>query len=158
MSCCVKLFENVALKYGEKYYVVNICSKANLTQIAAGTFIPNSTSRETATVDMITCFPDIAAVAFCLTILSPCVSSTHYNDKCASQWRHNEHNGVLNHQPHDCLLNRLFRRRSKKTSKLRVSGLCVGTSPVTGDFPAKRASNAENLSIWWHHHVVSAYK
>ena len=30
------------------------------------------------------------------------------------QWRHNGHNGVLNHQPHDCLLNRLFRRRSKK--------------------------------------------
>ena len=38
---------------------------------------------------------------------------------------------VSNHQPHDCLLNRLFRRRLiKKTSKLRVSGLCVGNSPV----------------------------
>ena len=34
-----------------------------------------------------------------------------------------------NHQPHDCLLNLLFRRRSKKTSKLRVTGLCVGNSP-----------------------------
>ena len=31
-------------------------------------------------------------------------------------------------QPHDCLLNRLFRRKSKKTSKLRVTGLCVGNS------------------------------
>ena len=30
------------------------------------------------------------------------------------QWRHNGCNGVSNHQPHDCLLNRLFRRRSKK--------------------------------------------
>ena len=30
------------------------------------------------------------------------------------QWCHNEHNGVLNHQPHDCLFSRLFRRRSKK--------------------------------------------
>ena len=29
-------------------------------------------------------------------------------------WRHNDHDGVSNHQPHDCLLNRLFRRRSKK--------------------------------------------
>ena len=29
------------------------------------------------------------------------------------QWRHNEHSGVSNVQPHDCLLNRLFRRRSK---------------------------------------------
>ena len=34
--------------------------------------------------------------------------------------------GVSNHQPHDCLLNRLFRHRSKKTSKLRVTGLCEG--------------------------------
>ena len=42
------------------------------------------------------------------------------------QWRHNEHDGVTNHQPHDCLLNRIFRRRSKKTSKLLVTGLCEG--------------------------------
>ena len=43
----------------------------------------------------------------------------------------------------DCLLNRLFRWRSKKTSKLRFTGLCAGNSPVTGEFPAQRASNAE---------------
>ena len=54
---------------------------------------------------------------------------------------------------HDCLLNRLFRRRSSKTSKLRVTGLCAGNSPVTGEFPAQRASNAENVSIWWRHHI-----
>ena len=36
-----------------------------------------------------------------------------------------------------------FMRRSKKTSKLRVSGFCEGNSPVTGEFPALRASNAE---------------
>ena len=54
------------------------------------------------------------------------------------------HNGdVSNHQPHDCLLNRLFTRWSKKTSKFRVTGLCVGNSPVTGEFPAQNASNAE---------------
>ena len=68
------------------------------------------------------------------------------------QWRHNEHDSVLNHQSHDCLLNRLFRRRSKKTSKLRVTGLCVGNSPETGESPAQMASNAENVSIWWRHH------
>ena len=68
------------------------------------------------------------------------------------QWRHNERIGVSNHQPHDCLLNRLFRHRSKKTSKLCVTGLCTGNSPVTGEFPARRASNAENISIWWRHH------
>ena len=70
------------------------------------------------------------------------------------QWRHNECDGVSNHQPHDCLLNRLFRRRSKKTSKLRVTGLGEGNSPVTGEFPAQRVSNAENVSIWWRHHVL----
>ena len=39
-----------------------------------------------------------------------------------------------------CLLKRLFRCRSKKTSKLRVTGLCEGKSPVTGEFPSQRAS------------------
>ena len=39
-----------------------------------------------------------------------------------------------------------------KTSKLRVTGLCEGNSPVTGEFPAQRASYAENDSIWWRHH------
>ena len=52
------------------------------------------------------------------------------------QWRHNESDGVSNHRRLDCLLNRLFRRRSKKTSKLRVTGLCGGSSPVIGEFPA----------------------
>ena len=65
---------------------------------------------------------------------------------------HNEHDGVSNHQPHDCLLNRLFRCRSKKTSKLRVIGLCEGNSPVTGKFPAQRDSNVENVTMWWRHH------
>ena len=49
------------------------------------------------------------------------------------QWRHNERNGVSNHQPVDCLLNRLFTHRLKKTSKLRVTGLCEGNSRVTGN-------------------------
>ena len=70
------------------------------------------------------------------------------------QWRHNGRNGVLNHQPHHCLLSRLFRRRSKKTSKFRVAGLCAGNSPVTGEFSAQQMSNnAENVSLWWRHHA-----
>ena len=40
----------------------------------------------------------------------------------------------------------------KKTSKLLVIGLYAGNSPGTGEFPAQRASNAENVSIWWRHH------
>ena len=55
------------------------------------------------------------------------------------QWRHNGRGSVSSHQPRDCLLNRLFRRRSKKTSKLCVTGLCAVNSPVTGEFPAQRA-------------------
>ena len=70
------------------------------------------------------------------------------------QWRHNEHDGVSNHQPCDCLFNRLLRHRWKKTSKLRVTGLCAGNSPVSGEFPAQMTSNAENVSIWWRHHEV----
>ena len=70
------------------------------------------------------------------------------------QWRHNGCNGVSNHQPHDCLLKRFFGRRSKKTSTFRVTGLCAGNSPVTGEFPEQRARNAENVSIWWRHHAV----
>ena len=54
----------------------------------------------------------------------------------ALRWRHNERDGVSNRRRFDYLLN-LFRYRSKKTSKLRVTGLCEGNSPVTGEFPHK---------------------
>ena len=57
------------------------------------------------------------------------LASAHYNDVIMGT------DGVSNHQPHDCLLNRLGMRKSKKTSKLRVTGLCEGNSPVTGKFP-----------------------
>ena len=67
---------------------------------------------------------------------------------------HNGCDSVSNHQPHDCLLNRLFRRRSKKTLKLRVTGLYLGNSPGAGEFPTQMASYAENVSIWWRHHVI----
>ena len=72
------------------------------------------------------------------------------------QWSHNGCDSVSNHPPHDCLLNSLFRCRSKKTSKLLVTGLCVGNSPGTGEFPAQMASNAENVSIRWRHHRILA--
>ena len=67
------------------------------------------------------------------------------------QWHHNQLDGISNHRSLDCLLNRLFRRRSKKASKLHVTGLCEGNPPGLVVSP-KRASNAENVSIWWHHH------
>ena len=79
-------------------------------------------------------------------------SSAMLYETLSLRWRHNELDSVSNHQPRECLLSRLFGRRSKKTSKLRVTGLCAGNSPGTGEFPAQRASNAENVSIWWRHH------
>ena len=53
------------------------------------------------------------------------------------RWRHNDNDGVSNHQPRGCLLNCLFRRISKKTSKLRVTGLCAGNSPGPVNSPHK---------------------
>ena len=76
---------------------------------------------------------------------------------CALWWLFHFNGDVIvmsamaDHQPHNYLLNRLFRHRSKKTSKLGVTGLCAGNSSVTGEFPAQRASH-ENVSIWWRHH------
>ena len=102
-----------------------------------------------------------------------CLTPKHYTNQCwglvhyvisvqnsseiheTLQWRHYWPNSVSNHQPHHCLLNGLFRSRSKKTSKRRVSGLCAGNSPGT----VQMASNAENVSIWWRHHdLVCQYK
>ena len=86
-------------------------------------------------------------------MLKVCVCGSYYHPIAQSlQWRHNGHDSVSNHHPHDCLLNRLFRLRSKKSSKLRVTGLCAGNSPGTGEFPAQMASYAANVSIWWRHH------
>ena len=72
-----------------------------------------------------------------------------------SQWRHDESDGVSTHRRLRCLLNCCVRHRSKKkTLKLRITGLCAGNSPVTDEFPAHKASNAENVSIWWRHHEL----
>ena len=68
------------------------------------------------------------------------------------QWRHNERYGVSNRRRLDGLLNRLITPRSRKTSKIRVTGLREGNSPLTGEFTSQRASNAENVSIWWRHY------
>ena len=82
---------------------------------------------------------------------TPIGSQTTPQQSCPLRWRHNERDVVSNHQLHGCLLNRLFRPRRKNTSKLRVTCLCERNSPVTGEFPAQIASNAENVSIWWCH-------
>ena len=42
----------------------------------------------------------------------------------------------------------------KHQSSIRVTGLCAGNSPGTGEFPIQMASNAANVSIWWRHHAM----
>ena len=51
----------------------------------------------------------------------------------------------------------LFRHRSKKTWKLRVTGLCEGNSSVTVEFPTQKTSNTEHVSIWWRHHAMTQF-
>ena len=115
-----------------------------------------------------------------LASLTDCclIAPNQYRNRCSPlHWRHNECDGVSNHQPHDCLLNRLFKAQIKENikaprhwplwgpitsvsivylticsctyqAKPRVTGLCEGNSSFTGEFPTQRASNAENVSIW----------
>ena len=106
------------------------------------------------TVRVLLCFGVFVSVYF-TQILTPYAPRKpwDYTNASSLQWRHNGRDSVSTHQPHDCLLNRLFRRRSKKTSKLRVTGLCAGNSPGTGEFPAQMASDVENVSSRWRHHV-----
>ena len=92
-----------------------------------------------------------------LARLARCSNRWHLRPLLSLQWRHNEHDGVSNHRHLDCFLTRFSRCRSKKTSKLSVTGLCEGNSPMTGKFSTQRASNAENVSIWWRHYVPHCY-
>ena len=74
----------------------------------------------------------------------------------ALQWRCNGYDGVSNHRRLDGVLNRLWRCRSKETSKLRVTGLCEGNSPVSYRWiPCTKGPNAQHISIWWRHHRIS---
>ena len=97
--------------------------------------------------------------SFCLARIRTHAPEESRNN--SSLWRHNGRNGVSNHQRHDCLLNHSLRRRSKKTSKLCITGLCAWNSPVTGEFPHKWPVMLKmlpfddvimlnyNPSLWW---------
>ena len=63
-----------------------------------------------------------------------------------------DHDGVSNHQSHGCLLNLSFTSRLMK--KAPCHRLLCGEITGTGEFPAQRTSYAENVSIWWRHHVM----
>ena len=61
-----------------------------------------------------------------------------------------EHHGVSNHAT-PLFVELIIRCKSKKTSKLRVIGLCNGNPMAISGFPSQRASNAKNVSIWRRH-------
>ena len=80
----------------------------------------------------------------CWLIVDSSLSNIHKynldrNTKYVStlHWRHSEYDDISNHQPHGCLLNRVFRRRSKKTPKLRATDLCARNSPGSMNSPHK---------------------
>ena len=60
------------------------------------------------------------------------------------QWCHNEPDGISYHWLLSCFLSHLFQRRSKRTSKLCVTGLCEGNPPVTSGFPLTKDQWCEN--------------
>ena len=60
--------------------------------------------------------------------------------------------GVSNREPYDCLLNRLFSRRSKTASKLRVTGRRRGIHRWPVNSPHEWPVTRKKVSIWWRHH------
>ena len=85
---------------------------------------------------------------------TPCISTDTLNMLNISTFggRHNGRDGASNHQPRDCLLNRLSdadqRKHQSSASLAFVWG--IHRSPVNS--PHKKASNAENVSVWWRYH------
>ena len=118
--------------------------------------LKNEENNGTGEMGLVTPIPE-RRLASDLDMSSQYTDHIKLSHSCSIDWRHNGPEGVSDHQPHSCLLNRLSRRRSKRTSKLCVTGLCAGNSPLTGEFPSQRASNAENVSIWWRHQDYSRY-
>ena len=85
-------------------------------------------------MDSVSLYPGIditASSGYSYDLMTADTPCRYFDSFIALEWRHNGRDGVSNHQPHQCLLDRLFRRRSKKISKLSVTGLCAGNSPVT---------------------------
>ena len=80
-------------------------------------------------------------------------SKTKHNKTMSLLWCHNGHDGISNHQPCHCLLNRSDvdqRKHQSSTSLAFVWG--IHWWPVNS--PHKGASNKESVSIWWRHHDI----
>ena len=85
----------------------------------------------------------------CFLIVGVCYHSTCVTAICQ------EAHGVWNHRHLHGLLTYLFRRTSKKITKLHITDLCGGNPPVTGGFPSQGTSSADFFSfddviMYWH--------
>ena len=87
---------------------------------------------------------------------------THY-----SQWRHNELDGISKHRRLDCLLNCLFRHRSKKTWKVCVK--CKRKIVADGEINKRSFRNIHillhglsvhvmsSLFLWGNYHMILCF-
>ena len=77
-------------------------------------------------------------------------------------WRHNGRDGVSLYQPHDCLLNHSFKRRSRETSKLRLTGLWgIHRWPVNSPHKwpvARKMFTFDDVIMIWHLATASPSK
>ena len=66
-------------------------------------------------ISFVILFERIRAIYLLITSSLPSYRGAY--QEIALHWRHNEHDGVFNHQPHDCILNRLFKAQNKENIK-----------------------------------------
>ena len=73
-----------------------------------------------------------------------------------SQWRHNERDRVASQITsltivYSTVYSGVDQRKHQRSALLAFVRRIHPS--VTGEFPAQKASNAENISIWWRHHI-----
>ena len=77
-----------------------------------------------------------------------------WKSRISLRWRHNGHDGVSNHQHHDCLLNRLFRRRPKKHQSSASLAFLWGIQRRPVNSPHKwpvtrKMFPFDDVIMWW---------
>ena len=79
-------------------------------------------------------------------IINPCLN---FNDSSIAMTSRKHH--VVSNPPPIIrrFIKQLIRTHIKELSKPALLALCEGSLPMTCEFPAQRASNAEEASIWW---------
>ena len=92
---------------------------------------------------------------------SPFCITGHLWGKSPSQWSMElkeiiitvtSHHDDSNHRHFDCLFNTLLMLITKKTSKLRITGILLR---VSGGFQPQRASDTESVSMSWYAHGIN---